>query len=145
MMPGMFFYCFDWSLSNNQLRTGGSVSFHRADVQEVLLEHVSPSINIHLSHRLTNFHEAQDGTVELEFKNGNKATCDLLIAADGINSVIRKLILARQNKWTEEEATKLSQPLWTGSICYRSTIDAETIRRVAPNLRPLTEPMMVST
>ncbi|KAF9561145.1 FAD/NAD(P)-binding domain-containing protein [Agrocybe pediades] len=126
----------------NVMMPGGSVSFHRADVQEVLLEHVSPSIKMHLSHRLINFHETADGTVELEFKNGHKAACDLLIAADGINSVIRKIILARKNNWTEEEAARFAQPLWTGSICYRNTIAADTIRSVAPNHRALTSPMM---
>lgn len=123
---------------------GGSVAFHRADVQEVLLKHISPSIQVHLSHRLITYRELEQGQVELEFKNGNKATCDLLIGADGINSVIRKTFLRNKNKWSEEEASQKAQPLWTGSTVYRNTIDAELIRKDSPNHRALTESVMVS-
>ncbi|KAH9474777.1 Salicylate hydroxylase [Psilocybe cubensis] len=121
---------------------GGSVAFHRADVQEVLLKHISPSIKVHLSHRLISYRELEEGLVELEFKNGNKVTCDLLIGADGINSAIRKTFLRNKNGWSEEEAAQKAQPLWTGSTVYRNTIDAELIRKDSPNHRALTEAVM---
>ncbi|PPQ92525.1 hypothetical protein CVT25_010358 [Psilocybe cyanescens] len=121
---------------------GGSVAFHRADVQEVLLKHISPSIQVHLSHRLITYRETAQGEIELQFKNGSTASCDLLIGADGINSVIRKTFLRNKNKWSEEEASKKAQPLWTGSTVYRNTIDAEIIRKDSPNHRALTEAVM---
>ena len=124
------------------IHLGGSVSYHRADVQEALLEHISPSVQILTSHRLTSYRQTEDG-VNLFFKNGKTATCDLLIGADGINSAVRKSFLAELKSLSDEEATRIARPVWTGTHVYRDLIDSETLRRDYPNHRALTLPMVV--
>ncbi|KDR80370.1 hypothetical protein GALMADRAFT_136860 [Galerina marginata CBS 339.88] len=120
---------------------GGSISLHRADLQDVLLGNFSSSIHCHLSHRLSTYRQTENG-VELEFKNGKTATCDLLVGADGINSAVRKVFLAEGNDVSQEEETTIARPLWTGTYVYRNLIDSELIRKEAPNHHGLTTPMV---
>lgn len=122
---------------------GGSLSFHRADVQHVFLAHISPAVRVHLNKRLVSYHET-DEEIELFFKDGERATCDLLVGADGINSVVRRGFLASKYNLTECEAAKQARPLWTGTMVYRSLIDSEVIKRQNPTHPCLTEPLMVS-
>jgi 2-polyprenyl-6-methoxyphenol hydroxylase-like FAD-dependent oxidoreductase len=66
-----------------------AVTVHRADLQEGLLEAVGDT-PIRLGARATGYRAAGDGTgVQVDFADGRVATGDLLIAADGINSVVR--------------------------------------------------------
>ncbi|KAF8894212.1 salicylate hydroxylase [Gymnopilus junonius] len=120
---------------------GGSISYHRADVQETLLEHISPSIQIHTSHRLTAYRESEDG-VELIFKDGKAASCDVLIGADGINSAVRKTFLSAGKGLSEEEATQIARPVWTGTIVYRDLINSDSLRQEAQDHPALTLPMV---
>ncbi|KAF8894215.1 hypothetical protein CPB84DRAFT_1783003 [Gymnopilus junonius] len=120
---------------------GGSISYHRADIQEILLEHISSSIQIHTSHRLTAYRESDDG-VELMFKNGTTAPCDLLIGADGINSSVRKTFLSAGKELSDEEAAQIARPVWTGTIVYRDLIDSESIRQESLNHQALSMSMV---
>lgn len=64
------------------------VSIHRARLQKVLFDAV-PSQKIQLGKRLKSFHETND-EIRLEFEDGTASTTSALIAADGINSIVRK-------------------------------------------------------
>ena len=99
----------------------------------------------HLSHRLSTYTETKDG-IELEFTNGNKATCDILVGADGINSVVRRVFLAKEKGIdpSSEEAAKISQPVWSGTMVYRSLVNSEVIRRVNPDHPALSTRVVVS-
>lgn len=121
---------------------GGSLSFHRADVQQVFLANISPSIRVHLNKRLVSYCES-GSEVKLCFKNGETTTCDLLIGADGINSVVRREFLAKTYNLTESEAAREARPLWTGTVVYRSLIDSEVIKRQNPTHPCLTQPLVV--
>ncbi|KAF9553099.1 FAD/NAD(P)-binding domain-containing protein [Agrocybe pediades] len=121
--------------------SGGTVPFHRADVQAVLLDHLSPSIACHLSHRLAKFDDTEQGVV-LTFTNGSTAICDLLIGADGIHSFVRKSLLAERQGISDEEACKRARPLWTGVYAYRYIIDADALRRDYPD-HPALKKMMI--
>ena len=123
---------------------GGLATYHRADLQEVLLNHVSSSIQCHLNHRLVNYKQSNEG-IELEFKNGETASCDILVGADGINSVVRKVFLADKQgiNSSSEEALTNAAPVWSGTSVYRGLVDSEVIKRELPNHRALTTPMMV--
>jgi len=108
--------------------------------------HISPTMNPHLSHRLSTYTETKDG-IELEFTNGNKAVCDILIGADGINSVVRRVFLSKAKGIdpSSEEAEKVFQPVWSGTMAYRSLVDSEVIRRVNPDHPALSTRVVVST
>ncbi|KAF8197066.1 FAD/NAD(P)-binding domain-containing protein [Pholiota molesta] len=120
---------------------GGSLAFHRADVQQVLLKHISSRVHVHLNRRLIEHYESTDG-VQLRFKNGDSATCDLLIGADGVNSVVRKGLLAKVHNLSEAEAAEEARPLWSGTIVYRSLIDSDAIKRDIPDHPSLMKPMV---
>lgn len=122
--------------------SGGSISYHRADLQEVLLKHISPLIQFHLSHRLTTYRQTEKG-LELEFTNGEVAVCDMLIGADGINSAVRRTFLADGKNWAENEKNKSGKPVFSGTYVYRNLIDSQLIRRDAPNHQALTLPIVV--
>lgn len=63
-----------------------SLSLHRADVQEVLLDALDRPI--HFGHTAQGFQEGPDG-VTVMFADGTEAHGDLLVAADGIHSAVR--------------------------------------------------------
>ncbi|KAH9478727.1 Salicylate hydroxylase [Psilocybe cubensis] len=120
---------------------GGSISIHRADVQEVLLKHISPSVKFHLAHRLNTYRRTKNG-IELEFKNGESVVCDLLVGADGINSAVRQTFISEGQDWSEEERIRQAAPVWSGTYVYRDLIDSEVVRRVYPTHSALTKPMV---
>ncbi|KAF5337613.1 hypothetical protein D9758_014926 [Tetrapyrgos nigripes] len=98
------------------LSYGGVATFHRADVQQALLKEVPPFCKIHLSHRLGSIYEEED-CVNLHFLNGNTATCDLLIGADGIKSVVRQHLHALPNNGIT----------YTGTVAFRGLIPVEKL------------------
>ena len=65
-------------------------TFHRADLLDALASGLDHSA-IHLGHRLTGLEERGDRTV-LTFANGTKVEAELVIAADGIRSVLRRAV-----------------------------------------------------
>lgn len=105
-------------------------------MQEVLLNHTSSLIRFHFCDRLKKYNRTSSG-IELTFWNGKNVTCDLLIGADGINSTVRNLFLAEGNGSVE-----CSRPKWTGTVAYRSLVEAEDVRRVNPQ-HPALERYMV--
>lgn len=63
-----------------------SLSLHRADVQQVLLDALDRPI--HFGHTAVRFREERDG-VTVTFDDGTEARGDVLVAADGIHSAVR--------------------------------------------------------
>ncbi|KAF9483664.1 FAD/NAD(P)-binding domain-containing protein [Pholiota conissans] len=128
-------------LISNLLFPGGFTTLYRTDIQQVLLAHISLRVRIHLNMRLVSHCESRN-EVQLQFQNGETATCDLLVGADGINSVVRKGLLAKAHNLSNEQATEAARPLWTGTFVYRSLIKSNVIKREFPNHSGLTKPMM---
>lgn len=82
---------------------------HRASLHEILLSQV-PTEKIHLGKKVTGYEESAD-QVTLKFADGSTATGDLLIAADGIHSPIRKQMLP-------------DTPLkYSGQTCWRGVVN----------------------
>ena len=86
---------------------------HRADLIDVLAGAIPADI-VHTGHRLVGLSQDADG-VELRFENGEVATFDAVIGADGIHSVVR------------ESVTEPSEAVYSGSIAYRGVVDASRL------------------
>lgn len=64
-------------------------------IQETMRAKLPPEI-LHLNHQLIHFEQTQQG-VNLSFENGETASVDLLIGADGIRSVVRKQLFGLED------------------------------------------------
>lgn len=69
-----------------------SMRIARAKLRQILLKHMPSSVTMHWNCGIISAHEEQDGTVLVDLENGEQERCDLLIAADGSNSKIRKAL-----------------------------------------------------
>ena len=95
-------------------------SFHRADLLHVLASDLDPK-SIHLGHRLAAIEERGE-TVRLIFTNGNIVEADLLIAADGVRSVVRRALYGDDN------------PTYTGQMVWRALLKGSDVPpEIIPN------------
>jgi salicylate hydroxylase len=125
------------------LNAEGNFFFHRARFLSAL-EQDLPRDRIHFGKRLTSYEEADDKVI-LHFKDGSTATCDVLVAADGIKSTVRSQMLqtaAKEKNMPELE--NLIQPRWSGTVAYRSLLDAEDVKEKCPDHPVLRTAQMVS-
>ena len=85
---------------------------HRADLHDMLSnaarEH-DPGCIV-LDHTFDSYRETDDG-IEITFTNGNTATCDVLIGADGVRSVVRGAMFGPED------------PDFTGNVAYRGLVN----------------------
>lgn len=95
--------------ANVEARFGAPVcSFHRADLLDALARGVERGC-IHLGHRLIAIEEATAG-VALRFANGVTHHAELVLAADGIHSQIRRALYGDDH------------PSYTGQMVWRALI-----------------------
>ncbi|HUK61264.1 MAG TPA: FAD-dependent monooxygenase [Stellaceae bacterium] len=90
-------------------------TFHRADLMDALASGIDPA-RIHLDHRLVGIDEQPSGIV-LQFANGAEREADYVIAADGINSVVRRALYGDDN------------PTYTGQMVWRSLLKGSDVPR----------------
>jgi salicylate hydroxylase len=88
-------------------------TFHRADLLNALQSGVDPA-RIHLDHRLIGIEEQSSG-ISLTFANGKRYKADIVIAADGIHSVIRRALYGDDN------------PTYTGQMVWRSLLNGSDV------------------
>lgn len=86
---------------------------HRGDLHAELMKAVPEEI-VHQGRKLVGL-ETRGERVELNFENGSKAEADIVIAADGVHSPIRKQLFG---------ADELS---FTGRTAYRTTFKADLL------------------
>jgi salicylate hydroxylase len=130
---------------NTFLKLGVLLPFHRPDFQRVLLENMPSSCGLHCSKRLRTYTQHPTGTIELLFEDNTRADCDLLIGADGIRSAVRKAMLqektqqakSRGNVNEAKEFLASVDPIWSGTVSYRTVVPAEKLRAYAPDHRVL--------
>ncbi|MER6978210.1 FAD-dependent oxidoreductase [Streptomyces carpinensis] len=84
---------------------------HRGDFIEVLLG-VLPEGMVHLGHRLEGIQDKGDRSV-LTFAGGRRAEADLVVGADGIRSVVRRLLFSDKD------------PVFSGEHAYRAVISVD--------------------
>jgi salicylate hydroxylase len=86
---------------------------HRADLIDVLRRAV-PGDRIHPGHRAVSFEQDADKG-RVVFENGAVAEADLVIAADGIHSALRRFV------------TEPTAPVFSGQISYRGVLDTSRV------------------
>jgi len=88
-------------------------TFHRADLLEALAGGVDRG-RIHLGHRLTAMSEGAN-SVDLRFANGVTHDAELVIAADGIHSQVRRALYGDDH------------PAYTGQMVWRALLDGSSV------------------
>jgi salicylate hydroxylase len=91
--------------------------FHRGDLHSMLAKTV-PGERVHLAHRCVAIEQSSD-RVRATFENGGEIEADALIAADGIHSTIRRLLVGPERPRFACRA-------------YRGLISAERVRDIPP-------------
>jgi salicylate hydroxylase len=86
---------------------------HRADLLSAL-SGALPAERVHLGHRLTGLVDRGD-RVQARFANGVSADFDVLVAADGIHSPVRRMLFGPEH------------PRFTGCVAYRGLVPAERL------------------
>jgi salicylate hydroxylase len=76
---------------------------------QAILASVLPPEIIHLNHRCVGF-EQDETSVEAYFEGGQTVQCDLLIGADGINSVVRQMLIGD------------GSPIYAGRMSWRAVV-----------------------
>jgi salicylate hydroxylase/6-hydroxynicotinate 3-monooxygenase len=84
---------------------------HRGDLHAALASAVPPEI-IRLDHRLGGIEQKGNGHVLLTFESGAAVEADLVIGADGVNSVVKDTLFGKDD------------PTFTGRIAYRTVFSA---------------------
>ena len=89
------------------------ITMHRGDLHEILLSGVEDGV-IQRGRRFVSYRQDAD-EVELQFEDGSSGKADLLVAADGVHSVVREQMLGVQ------------APRFTGRVAYRTTFPASLL------------------
>ncbi|KAK3320127.1 hypothetical protein B0T19DRAFT_479118 [Cercophora scortea] len=77
---------------------GPRVNGHRGEIHQILLRHaLARGIDIRLGHNIINYFE-DDDSAGVETSTGEKFTADLVLAAEGVRSRGRKLVLGFEDK-----------------------------------------------
>lgn len=85
-------------------------AIHRGTLQEILMKQLQPG-TLKLSHKLATI-DRTNSTCYLKFENGAEIKSDLIIGADGINSIVR------QNIFPNYEIRTTNQICWRGIASY---------------------------
>ncbi|KAJ3773431.1 hypothetical protein FB446DRAFT_764427 [Lentinula raphanica] len=128
---------------------GSLMLFHRADYQQTILNHLPKRCHTHCSKRLRSYTQRQSGPIELFFEDGTTASCDVLVGADGVKSVVRAAVLNEKAQWARsegrfKEAAEILQhvdPVWSGATAYRALIPTQKLQAIAPNHQVLYTPV----
>ena len=131
---------------------GGLMGIHRAEFHEVLLNHLSSRCRTLPSKHLESYVQRPGDPIVLHFQDGSTATCDVLIGADGLKSVIRKTMFHEAAMWSESQRRdadavqlrSLSELRFSGVLSYRALIPGARLSSISPQHRALSSAVQVS-
>lgn len=121
----------------------GQTGLTRVSLLNLLVEYLTPEstpfLNTHFLKRLSTYEQDADG-VTLQFTDGSAARADILIGAEGLASPSRKKMYADlaervrdMDPIKAESLVNVSQISWTGTHAYRTLLDREKLRALAPD------------
>ncbi len=93
--------------------TGTQYGFHRADLLDILAKALPAGV-VHTGYHCAGFEQA-GRQARVLFSNGETMTADVVIAADGIHSVLQGFV------------TEPSPPLFSGTMAYRGVLNAAEV------------------
>ncbi len=96
-----------YSWMDSEHEEAADLKAHRLTMREILMGDLLP--NIHFNKRAQSWEEHSDGRIMLHFKDGTAHTCDVLVIADGVNSVLARQLFPD------------AAPMDTGSVCLYGT------------------------
>jgi salicylate hydroxylase len=99
---------------------------HRADLLGMLVDRL-PAGTVSTGHRCVGFEQDADQATVV-FANGERATADVVVGADGIHSVLQQYVV------------EPSPPVSSGSMAYRGIITAASVNWPARTMRNLLGP-----
>ena len=119
-------------------------TFHRAQFLDALV-HSLPDGCAHFSKKCVSYeYDSSNECVNIKFEDGTEATADVLIACDGIGSIIRKQMYQEEAERTGDPSfLQFVNPIWSGRLVYRLLFSAETLKATSPLHRVLITPQMV--
>ncbi len=90
------------------------ITIHRGDMHAVQIDAL-PQDRVHFGHRLIAIEE-RESDVLLTFENGRKIAAGLVVGADGINSMIREMLLGPE------------KPRFSGWVGHRALVNMDKLR-----------------
>lgn len=96
----------------------GDLSAHRLTLREILMQDLGP--HLHFGQACVDYAPAEDGTVIAQFADGSARRTRVLVAADGVHSMLRRRALPE------------AEPRATGTVClYGRTSLTPALRALA--------------
>jgi salicylate hydroxylase len=89
------------------------LAFHRADLLDLLAKCIDTS-RLYLGHQLTHIEE-DASEIALRFTNGSTHRADVVIGADGVHSVVRRILYGED------------KPTFTGQMVWRSLLPGSSL------------------
>ena len=125
----------DWDTGQETSRLGMSdvaeqqygapqVTIHRSDIINALAEQF-PMAQIQFGKRIRSLTHNSDG-VTLQFEDGDQASFDVVVGADGIHSRVRTALFGEEH------------PRFTGVVSFRSVVPTERVKQV-PEIEAFTK------
>ncbi|KAF8476473.1 hypothetical protein JB92DRAFT_3051035 [Gautieria morchelliformis] len=127
-------------------------SLHRADLINILARRV-PRVHAHLGKRLVAYRDPSSdpsssssststaGPITLTFADATTATCNVLVGADGLRSVVRAQMMRDASRSSTPNTASTSRadlkpfinPQWTGTLAYRTLVPVAALRARNPS------------
>lgn len=110
----------------------------------MLKSRLSASCTIHTSKTLTTFSQSSPGRYILQFGDETIAEADVLVGADGVRSVVRRVLFndmldaGTALPELEDGLRQTIEPQWSGTMVYRTLIKADKLREIYPTHPVLT-------
>ena len=102
-----------------------SMFFRRSDLLQLLCTTAleNKNIRIHVNKQLIAVKQHSNEEMQLKFQDGSTGNANLVIGADGVNSVVRKHYVG-------------DAPTFSGRVAYRGIIPIDKIKEVCPTEDP---------
>ncbi len=83
------------------------MSMHRGDMLKILVDALQPG-TVSFGKRVVGLDEVAGGATRITFEDGSITEADVVIGADGVNSMVREILLG------------VEPPIYTGFVAYRA-------------------------